>query len=757
MALSFGQQVGATDPYLSPDDLKRRRSLAELLMAQGNSGRPITHWMQGVDNALGSFLGAMLDKKDREDARAATTSATASANAGLAGLFGGSASSSPASSDAAVTAPTTPPDQVKSVIDANVPEEMRPFAYQLASKESSFDPSAVSPTGATGLFQFTRGTGAQYGLVGEGGDRRADPVANTQAFVRLTNDNRDRLRAGLGREPTFGELALAHQQGAGGALRLLSGQSVDPTNLRVNGVAPGTDPRAAASKIMRYYNFGPRADAGNGVQVAALGDTANDASPPVPPPASLPTFAALGQGTGGVMGGLGGAGAALAPAAPDNPPLPPQRPPELALPAAAAEPATTASALPRSIFVPSSMQPNMPEQAADRAAVLDVARSAQPFNVFAPRQPAALASPAGPAGSTAPPPVNAGSQVTSAPAASGPTQSAAPSAPASQAAPAAGQDGARIQTLSTIISNPYTPPGQRAVAQAALTELLKRNLDPTGQAIQREQLAAAQNNNALAPIERRIKEANATKAERDLLGEGATALTAEEMRAFNIAEGQAAYKTRDGKIVFGPAAARTNVNIDQKQETEFGKEAGKKQAERFNAMVQGGQEAQVMIGNLSAIRDLGSRINTGKQAEVLNSLGPYAEALGLKIDGLGEMQAYNAIITRLAPQMRVPGSGATSDFEMRKFLEALPGLGKTPEGNEIIAQTFEALQQHRIAAADIASRALAGEIKPADAEKEIRALPDPMTLWKKGNSGAAPAPSSAPKVRRYNPATGKIE
>lgn len=305
MALSFGQQVGATDPYLSPDDLKRRRSLAELLMAQGNSGRPITHWMQGVDNALGSFLGAMLDKKDREDARAATTSATASANAGLAGLFGGSASSSPASSDAAVTAPTTPPDQVKSVIDANVPEEMRPFAYQLASKESSFDPSAVSPTGATGLFQFTRGTGAQYGLVGEGGDRRADPVANTQAFVRLTNDNRDRLRAGLGREPTFGELALAHQQGAGGALRLLSGQSVDPTNLRVNGVAPGTDPRAAASKIMRYYNFGPRADAGNGVQVAALGDTANDASPPVPPPASLPTFAALGQGTGGVMGGLG--------------------------------------------------------------------------------------------------------------------------------------------------------------------------------------------------------------------------------------------------------------------------------------------------------------------------------------------------------------------------------------------------------------------------------------------------------------------
>lgn len=95
---------------------------------------------------------------------------------------------------------------------------------------------AVSPTGATGLFQFTRGTGKRYGLFDGGVDRRKDPHANFAAMQKLTQDNAAALkRAGI--EPTMTNLYLAHQQGAGGAVAIIkamrNGTEV-PANVRTN-------------------------------------------------------------------------------------------------------------------------------------------------------------------------------------------------------------------------------------------------------------------------------------------------------------------------------------------------------------------------------------------------------------------------------------------------------------------------------------------------------------------------------------------
>ena len=95
---------------------------------------------------------------------------------------------------------------------------------------------AVSPTGATGLFQFTRGTGKAYGLIANGRDLRKDPAANFAAMQKLTQDNAKRL-ADAGMEVNPSTLYLAHQQGVGGAIALLkaakSGRDV-PGNIRAN-------------------------------------------------------------------------------------------------------------------------------------------------------------------------------------------------------------------------------------------------------------------------------------------------------------------------------------------------------------------------------------------------------------------------------------------------------------------------------------------------------------------------------------------
>lgn len=161
----------------------------------------------------------------------------------------------------------------------------------------------------------------------------------------------------------------------------------------------------------------------------------------------------------------------------------------------------------------------------------------------------------------------------------------------------------------------------------------------------------------------------------------------------------------------------------------FGKKADETAAVRMNDIVAAGAGAQNFMGDLQALTEIGKNLDTGKGAEIVAALGPYAEALGVKIDGLGEAQAYDAIVSRMAPQMRVPGSGASSDFDAKQFLKSLPGLGKAPGGNALIIQTFQAIQQAKVAAADIASQALNGEITWQEADQKMREIGDPFTAF----------------------------
>lgn len=56
------------------------------------------------------------------------------------------------------------------------------------------DPATGQPlSSAVGLFQFLKGTGRRYGLVGDGFDRREDPVASTHAAARMLVDHRQAL------------------------------------------------------------------------------------------------------------------------------------------------------------------------------------------------------------------------------------------------------------------------------------------------------------------------------------------------------------------------------------------------------------------------------------------------------------------------------------------------------------------------------------------------------------------------------------
>jgi hypothetical protein len=100
------------------------------------------------------------------------------------------------------------------------------IALGIAQIESGMNPNAKAGTSsAGGLFQFVDGTAAQYHL-----RNKFDPEANADAGARLTADNIAGLKKDLGRDPTPGEVYLAHFSGFGVADKLAKASPDTPTS-----------------------------------------------------------------------------------------------------------------------------------------------------------------------------------------------------------------------------------------------------------------------------------------------------------------------------------------------------------------------------------------------------------------------------------------------------------------------------------------------------------------------------------------------
>lgn len=179
-------------------------------------------------------------------------------------------------------------------------------------------------------------------------------------------------------------------------------------------------------------------------------------------------------------------------------------------------------------------------------------------------------------------------------------------------------------------------------------------------------------------------------------------------------------------------------------ENEFDKKGAQLAAERYNTMAQEGTAAQQMVGNVQNLTELGKVIGTGRWAQVKKAWGPWAESFGVKVDGLNETQAFESMKSSIAPGLRPPGSGASSDTDVALFLNGLPSLGNTSEGNALIADTIKSVQDVKIQAAQIANRVNKGEIPWQEGDKLIAALPDPYANFKAYRKAASGGSDKSP-------------
>jgi hypothetical protein len=318
-------------------------------------------------------------------------------------------------------------------------------------------------------------------------------------------------------------------------------------------------------------------------------------------------------------------------------------------------------------------------------------------------------------------------------------------------AQAPAQASNRIAELASIAGNPMVRPEVRQLAMAEIqTERARAQAeaDRARTEAQNRQTAEALNIDprlgGVAPTNDQKDLAQANKQRREA---GLPILRMDEYKL---------QKARAG-------AASVSVDASQKAQDAFGVETSKALAKRFDEMVGDGDVAAQNLELVTELRRLGGRIDFGAPAVAKGLLGRF----GIKTDGISDIEAFNTLINRLTPQQRLPGSGATSDFDAKMFKESLPQLMNTPEGNKLIIDTIEKVSQNRMARGEIAMRVQMGELDRKDGiaelrrlQAEARSMSDVVRDFgkKKPPPNAAPGTTSAPPPSQQGqPSQAEIE
>lgn len=703
---------------------QQQLALAAALANRGSDTSPIQSKWQGLARLADAVRGG-LEARDVQQQQANSPWHAAAASL----LSGGAAA--PGSTPARVTsAPAAAPAAASDETAAPAPEQDASagpsYLDRVAQIETGGNPNQTSSTGAMGKYQFVPGTWAQYG----GGGDPNDPVAQEAAVRKLTADNAAALAKALGREPTAGELYLAHQQGAGGATALLThpdqpaGSLVSPKAIAVN----GGDPNAPAGQFVdkwtsKFANVAP-------YQVASASPDIPTPSAPglIDPPVPAP---------------------ALAPPAPSNSP---QYAPGTTQVAASSPP-------------PSLSAPNVNPLAAalSRDGTVPDGRGG-----FVP----ATNSRVNPDGSLSPGPTAPGSTAQGLAAALAP----ASGSPAGFAPPA-GAANPRLQLAMAILADPRAPAAMQQVAG----QIIQAQFVPKAP-IKMSAGETLFDPAAMKPIY------IAPDKDKD------TATPDVKNYEYAKKNGyQGSFTDYETSVKKAGATSISNT-VDMAGEKSEEQEMGKAAAKRADTMLSAASSAPDRLARVAQLRTVLSSIPTGPDANIRGQGVRWAKAVGISDDtlksvGLDPNQATaNEIANKIRSDLVLEsiGSGGMpannfSDAD-RRFLEnKFPNLSNQPGSNEVVADTLEAVERRKMQMADEwdsyrAARQDAG--KPArysdfesawrrahGSENVLQPIIEKyqsggyskMTQPASATGGERAPPSPAGRVRTYNPATGRLE
>lgn len=187
-------------------------------------------------------------------------------------------------------------------------------------------------------------------------------------------------------------------------------------------------------------------------------------------------------------------------------------------------------------------------------------------------------------------------------------------------------------------------------------------------------------------------------------------------------------------------AQQQTVNLPAAEKA-FETKAGGLMAESYGEVMKQGVASSRAQGTLTRLESLLDKTGGG----LVPALQSFAGQFGIKSKGSSDIEAAQAVINRLVPEQRAPGSGTMSDRDIELFKASLPRLINTPEGNKQILEAMRGIVEYDIKAGQIARDALNGRIKQDEAEKRLNDLRNPLEQFR-----------SQARLK-FNPQTGRLE
>lgn len=165
--------------------------------------------------------------------------------------------------------------------------------------------------------------------------------------------------------------------------------------------------------------------------------------------------------------------------------------------------------------------------------------------------------------------------------------------------------------------------------------------------------------------------------------------------------------------------ARSKATV-QTAETTADQERGRLNAKELGGYAAEGNQAADQGVTLDRLEQLLGGVDTGKRTQLLEDL---RQSTGIALDpNTDKVQAAQAIISKLIPNMRPSGAGSTSDYEEKLYAKGLAGLANTPGGNAEIIRSMRTVNQLALQRAQIASQWQQGKLEDGEALAQIQGL-----------------------------------
>lgn len=333
---------------------------------------------------------------------------------------------------------------------------------------------------------------------------------------------------------------------------------------------------------------------------------------------------------------------------------------------------------------------------------------------------------------------------------------------------------AELQAAQKVLSNQFSSEGQKAVAQALLRqEMSRRNAeeemrlkqsDPAYQlGLEKDRLTIDQMRNPrISPAEQRRLDMEQQKQDFERNGISAAEKAKMDMdrQKFELDKEKAGntndiseykfYEERAkaaGKVPMPPdqfwasqkKSGATNVTTNVGETDKFYENLDKKNAETFSALSTTGMQARGKLAQIDRLDALLSQSPQGAEGVIKQWLGD----LGVKTEGLDAIQSTRALLEKMVPEQRAPGSGTMSDADIVMFRNSLPRVINQQGGNQVILQTMRGIAQYEQQMGDIADAVADRSISPAEGRAKIRDLKNPLAdynnlIREKGLDAATP-------------------